>query len=80
LPIGESDLNHSSQSKGQQECHDMKLFGICLSAGGIRSATFALGVLQGLTEKGLLPKADYLSTISGGAKQVEGVARSYWLD
>ncbi len=48
------------------ECHDKRLFGICLSGGGIRSATFALGVLQGLTEKGLLPLADYLSTVSGG--------------
>jgi hypothetical protein len=50
----------------ENECHAKKLFGICLSGGGIRSATFALGVLQGLTEKELLPKADYLSTVSGG--------------
>jgi len=50
----------------QEECHHKTLFGICLSGGGIRSATFALGVLQGLTEKGLLPRADYLSTVSGG--------------
>jgi hypothetical protein len=50
----------------QIECGEKKLFGICLSGGGIRSATFALGVLQGLTEKELLPRADYLSTVSGG--------------
>jgi patatin-like phospholipase len=49
-----------------KECHNRKLFGICLSGGGIRSATFSLGVLQGLSERGLLPKADYLSTVSGG--------------
>ena len=48
------------------ECHAKKLFGISLSGGGIRSATFSLGVLQGLAEKELLPKADYLSTVSGG--------------
>ena len=41
-------------------------FGICLSGGGIRSATLNLGILQGLTEKGLLPYVDYLSTVSGG--------------
>jgi hypothetical protein len=50
----------------EAECHAKKLFGVCLSGGGIRSATFALGVLQGLTEKELLPRADYLSTVSGG--------------
>jgi hypothetical protein len=42
------------------------LFGICFSGGGIRSATFNLGVLQGLAGRGLLGLADYLSTVSGG--------------
>src|SRR5215831_18241630 len=40
--------------------------GIAFSGGGIRSATFNLGVLQGLAERGLLPHIDYLSTVSGG--------------
>jgi hypothetical protein len=39
---------------------------VCLSGGGIRSATFALGVLQGLAHVGVLGKFDYLSTVSGG--------------
>ena len=39
---------------------------LCLSGGGIRSATFALGVLQGLARLKLLDKFDYLSTVSGG--------------
>ena len=39
---------------------------ICLSGGGIRSATFNLGVLQGLARHGLLDNFDYLSTVSGG--------------
>jgi len=39
---------------------------LCLSGGGIRSASFALGVLQALAQKGLLGKFDYLSTVSGG--------------
>lgn len=39
---------------------------ICLSGGGIRSATFALGVLTGLARHKLLGKFDYLSTVSGG--------------
>ncbi|HYC59193.1 MAG TPA: patatin-like phospholipase family protein [Thermoanaerobaculia bacterium] len=39
---------------------------LCLSGGGIRSATFGLGVLQGLAKRNLLDKFDYISTVSGG--------------
>jgi hypothetical protein len=39
---------------------------LCLSGGGVRSGTFALGVLQGLAHLGVLGKFDYLSTVSGG--------------
>ncbi|HVG29086.1 MAG TPA: patatin-like phospholipase family protein [Pyrinomonadaceae bacterium] len=39
---------------------------LCLSGGGIRSATFGLGVLQGLARRGLLDQFSYLSTVSGG--------------
>lgn len=39
---------------------------LCLSGGGIRSATFCLGILQGLARCDLLGKFDYLSTVSGG--------------
>src|SRR5205807_6502482 len=39
---------------------------LCISGGGIRSATFGLGVLQGLARCGLLGKFHYLSTVSGG--------------
>jgi hypothetical protein len=42
------------------------LVGLALSGGGIRSATFNLGVLQGLQEFDLLRHVDYLSTVSGG--------------
>lgn len=41
--------------------------GLAFSGGGLRSATINLGVLQGLQEKGILKKADYLSCVSGGA-------------
>lgn len=40
--------------------------GIALSGGGIRSATFCLGLFQGLAHRRLLSKVDYLSTVSGG--------------
>src|SRR6516162_5173606 len=39
---------------------------LCFSGGGIRSASFALGVLQALARHGLLFRFDYLSTVSGG--------------
>src|SRR5712691_9755984 len=42
------------------------LTGLALSGGGIRSATFCLGVLQALHEQGMLRCFDYLSTVSGG--------------
>ena len=42
------------------------LIGLAFSGGGIRSATFNLGILQGLAQLGLLRKFDYLSTVSGG--------------
>jgi predicted acylesterase/phospholipase RssA len=42
------------------------LVGLSLSGGGIRSATFNLGVLQALAKKGILKSVDYLSTVSGG--------------
>lgn len=40
--------------------------GLALSGGGIRSATFCLGVLQSLAKQGRLSSFDYLSTVSGG--------------
>ena len=60
------------------------LVGIALSGGGIRSATFNLGVLQRLQELDLLRQVDYLSTVSGGgyigAWLVGNVRRTrYWL-
>ena len=39
---------------------------LCLSGGGIRSAAFALGVVQALSRARLLTGFHYLSTVSGG--------------
>jgi hypothetical protein len=52
--------------------HKKERSALCISGGGIRSATFALGVIQGLAKLGrsagdsVLAKLDYLSTVSGG--------------
>ncbi len=45
---------------------DRQSMGVCFSGGGIRSATFNLGVLQGFAQLGLLPNIDYISSVSGG--------------
>jgi hypothetical protein len=50
-----------------------ELSGIALSGGGIRSATFNLGLLQGLDQVDVLRHFDYLSTVSGG-----GYIGSFW--
>ena len=42
------------------------LIGLAFSGGGIRSATFNLGVLQALARERLLRSIDYVSTVSGG--------------
>ena len=42
------------------------LVGLALSGGGIRSATFNLGVIQALKNSGVFDSIHYLSTVSGG--------------
>ncbi len=42
------------------------LIGLSFSGGGIRSATFNLGVIQAFAKDHLLRRVDYLSTVSGG--------------
>ena len=58
-----------------------KPLGVAFSGGGIRTATFNLGVLQGLAELGLLKYVDYLSTVSGGGyigSWLHGVIRNHF--
>ena len=40
--------------------------GLALAGGGTRAAQFAIGVLKGLHEGGVLTDVDFLSTVSGG--------------
>lgn len=44
----------------------LDLMGLAFSGGGIRSASFSIGVVQHLIAKGVFEKVDYLSTVSGG--------------
>ncbi len=52
--------------RAQESRENPDVWGLALSGGGIRSATFALGVLQVLARNNLLGAFHYLSTISGG--------------
>ena len=54
------------QKQARLQALDMHVAGLAISGGGIRSATFALGVLQALADLKLLSRFDYLSTVSGG--------------
>jgi hypothetical protein len=63
----ERQMNEEKKEREVQEkALRMGLTGLALSGGGIRSATFALGILQGFASRGLLRRFDYLSTVSGG--------------
>lgn len=55
-----------SASFGDSVTMGTELIGLTLSGGGIRSATFNLGILQALAKNNILEKLDYLSTVSGG--------------
>ncbi|MDL2358170.1 MAG: hypothetical protein QFF03_23210, partial [Pseudomonadota bacterium] len=57
--------------------HEAGMAGLAFSGGGVRSATFNLGVLQALGELHLLRHFDYLSTVSGGG--YIGAWLSKWL-
>jgi predicted acylesterase/phospholipase RssA len=56
---------------------EKNLTGLALSGGGIRSATFSLGVLQALSRHGILKYIDFLSTVSGGG--YIGAGLTWWL-
>jgi len=58
---GEPDTGNGSH----QPKVDNRLVGLALSGGGVRAATFALGVLQRLAGLGILRFVDILSTASG---------------
>ena len=61
-------LNDKFTAELFKHIHDLeeKRTALCFSGGGIRSASFGLGIVQGLARYGMLDKFDYLSTVSGG--------------
>jgi hypothetical protein len=67
LGPGERDLIiHRRSRLGLDGADAPPLCGLALSGGGIRSATFALGLIQGMVRADRFDRVDMLSTVSGG--------------
>lgn len=63
----ELDLILGRETPGAADADDaVSPWGLALSGGGVRSATFSLGVLQALARSGMLSCFHYQSTVSGG--------------
>jgi len=69
-PVLSSTVSSSAGASGGKtsdgEPEPENLVGLAISGGGVRSATFALGVLQSLAAKNRLRQVDFMSTVSGG--------------
>ena len=65
-----AERKHLDKEKGD-------LYGLAVSGGGIRSASFGLGVMQALSMAGVLRMMDYMSTVSGGGYL--GSSLTWWL-
>lgn len=70
------ELKHLHQRRGTRA---ENIRGLALSGGGIRSASFCLGVIQALAKADRLDDIDYLSTVSGGG-YIGGALSWAWLD
>lgn len=64
--VVEREWHYIKTKRGYPEEKRWELAGLAISGGGIRSAAFGLGVLQGLVRIDRLEDVDYLSTVSGG--------------
>lgn len=70
--VVQAETEHLKKWRGREP-----LVGLALSGGGIRSASYCLGVLQALAYRRALPQVDYLSSVSGGG--YIGASLSYLL-
>lgn len=70
LDVELAQIDDSRKLRLGADCPSAKnkhnLIGLAFSGGGIRSATFNLGILQALARERLLRTFDYVSTVSGG--------------
>ncbi len=69
LRIRRQTLNErvdENKRKLPDEINQDNTWGLCISGGGIRSATLGLGMMQALMKNNLFRLFDYMSTVSGG--------------
>jgi hypothetical protein len=72
FPFHDVKEREFDQIASRRECFKLHVprgehtLGLAISGGGIRSATFSLGILQTLAQRKILEHLDYLSTVSGG--------------
>ena len=59
-------VNETQHPRDTDDDRVKKLWGICISGGGIRSATLGLGAIQKMMREGVFKYFDYISTVSGG--------------
>ena len=64
--LGDNCHNEGVPGGNPGPVHAANVVGLAISGGGIRSATFSLGVIQSLARHGILAQVDFLSTVSGG--------------
>jgi hypothetical protein len=70
--VNEINRDEAAEIEARRQAHQISTtsgydaVGLALSGGGIRSATFCLGVVQVLAQRDLMKDVDYLSTVSGG--------------
>jgi len=62
----EQRRNALNAADGALPAAGKRIWGLALSGGGIRSATFCLGLLKALAQQKMLLRFDVLSTVSGG--------------
>jgi predicted acylesterase/phospholipase RssA len=62
----EAASKQARAARGEDAANINAPVGLALSGGGIRSATFCLGVIQAFAQCDKLKKINYLSTVSGG--------------
>jgi hypothetical protein len=64
----------------QYQGHPERRLGLALSGGGVRSASFAVGVIQALHNTDSMKWVDYLSTVSGGGYAGSSITWFHYLN
>ncbi|MEO5671688.1 MAG: hypothetical protein ABIR26_13415 [Ramlibacter sp.] len=74
---GLADIRRRGLSDAQKAGVQPQLWGLALSGGGIRSATFCLGLLHSLAKNKVFHRFDVLSSVSGGGYVASMVGRLF---